>query len=80
MNIFEILDYLNLERGSENFYFMPNGLVFNIRQRYVWNIDKNCYEYISLKNEGEEVEAFSTCLNMFQAFFNKRKEIKFIDY
>ncbi|STZ48396.1 5-methylcytosine-specific restriction enzyme B [Myroides odoratimimus] len=74
---FEVLDYLveelGLERGSEKFYFHYKGdkIVFIIGRRYIWNVEPMRYAYISLKNDGEEVEKFAKSKNGKQAYYNK---------
>ncbi|MEC4114069.1 AAA family ATPase [Myroides pelagicus] len=83
---FEVLDYLvdelDLERGSERFYFHYTGskIVFNIGQRYIWNVEPWLYGYISLKDDGDIVEPFATSKNTYQAYYNKIKDIKNIDF
>ncbi|MDM1346484.1 McrB family protein [Myroides marinus] len=79
---FEVLDYLvdelELERGSDKFYFhyKDNKIVFNIGQRYIWNVDPLLYDYISLKNDGDIVELFAATKNSHQAYYNRIKRIK----
>ncbi|MDR2221825.1 MAG: AAA family ATPase [Flavobacteriaceae bacterium] len=79
---FEVLDYLvdelALKRGSDKFYFnyTNDKIVFNIGQRYIWNVEPLLYDYISLKNDGDTVELFSATENSYQAYYNRIKRIK----
>lgn len=61
---FEILDKIienfNLEPNNDKYYFSYNSkeLIFTIGQRYIWNLTKNEYKYISLSKDEEIAEIF----------------------
>lgn len=82
---FEVLDYLveelELERGSEKFYFhyKNTALIFNIGSLYVWNVNTKHYEYLSIKAEGDITKDYKSTRKGEEVFNNKVAEIKSVN-
>lgn len=55
-----IIENFNLEPNNDKYYFSYNSkeLIFTIGQRYIWNLTKNEYKYISLTKDEEIAEIF----------------------
>ena len=82
---FRILDSIvtqfQLEPNNEKYYFNfnSNELIFTIGQRYVWNVSKNSYRYISLENRTDNAEVFASSKNVPEAYLNHITEISTTD-
>ncbi|QNT15596.1 AAA domain-containing protein [Empedobacter stercoris] len=76
---FEIMDRVvenfNLEPNNEKYYFSFNSkeLIFTIGQRYIWNLTKNEYKYISLNKCEEIAETFGRENQEPEAYLNYSK-------
>lgn len=76
---FEVMDRIvedfNLEPNNEKYYFnyRNKGLIFTIGQRYIWNVTKNKYKYISLTKDEEEFETFGRENQLPDAYLNYSK-------
>lgn len=76
---FEVMDRIvedfNLEPNNEKYYFnyRNKGLIFTIGQRYIWNVTKNEYIYISLTKDEEKFETFGRENQLPDAYLNYSK-------
>ena len=70
-----IVENFNLEPNNEKYYFSYNSkeLIFTIGQRYIWNLTKNEYKYISLTKNEEIAETFGRENQDPDAFLNYSK-------
>lgn len=70
-----IVENFNLEPNNEKYYFSYNSkeLIFTIGQRYIWNLTKNEYKYISLTKNEEIAETFGRKNQEPDAFLNYSK-------
>lgn len=76
-----IVEDFNLEPNNEKYYFNYRNkeLIFTIGQRYVWNVSKNSYRYISLENRTDNAEVFASSKNVPEAYLNHITEISTTD-
>lgn len=76
---FEVMDRIvedfNLEPNNEKYYFNYRNkrLIFTIGQRYIWNVTKNEYIYISLTKDEEKFETFGRENQLPDAYLNYSK-------
>lgn len=76
---FEVMDRIvedfNLEPNNEKYYFNYRNkwLIFIIGQRYIWNVTKNEYIYISLTKDEEKFETFGRENQLPDAYLNYSK-------
>lgn len=70
-----IVEDFNLEPNNEKYYFnyRNKGLIFTIGQRYIWNVTKNEYIYISLTKDEEKFETFGRENQLPDAYLNYSK-------
>ncbi|MCA4809604.1 AAA family ATPase [Empedobacter stercoris] len=70
-----VVENFNLEPNNEKYYFSFNSkeLIFTIGQRYIWNLTKNEYKYISLNKCEEIAETFGRENQEPEAYLNYSK-------
>lgn len=74
----KIVENFGLEPNNDKYYFNYNKkeLVFTIGQRYIWNVSKSIYRYISLNKYEELVEDFKKGTSFPDAYLNSVENIK----
>ena len=73
----KIVENFGLEPNNDKYYFNYNKkeLVFTIGQRYIWNVSKSIYRYISLNKYEELVEDFKKGTSFPDAYLNSVENI-----
>jgi len=68
----KIVENFGLEPNNDKYYFNYNNkeLIFTIGQRYIWNVSKSHYKYISLNKYEDAFEEFKKGENFPDAYLN----------